>query len=302
MGRLDPLVRRRHVGHQLRRYREAAGKYQSDVMGAMDWSKSKINRVENGVVAVTTVDLLHLLRYYGVDDEESTRHLLEAARESRRHSNWSEFRDYVSPEYYSFVAHEASARMIRSFQPLVVPGLLQTDEYASAVVGSYNRRTADVVKKRVELRTRRQVVLERDERPALCFLLSEAVISFRVGDARVMRGQLRRLIEVAERPGVTVRIVPFSYGIYPHWREPYVLLEIEEPANGDDAGDLVLYLETPRGELLTSVASGDETGSGRRPSPCPTDWLDDHVTLEAEAGDLELTLGKLHEALARVSA
>jgi transcriptional regulator with XRE-family HTH domain len=310
MEPLDPLVRRRLVGHQLRRLRESAGMSQSDVLSAMDWSKSKINRVENGVVAVATSDLLLLLQHYGVGDPEVIRRLTETARESRRHSQWSDFRGVVSPEYYSFVAHEEAARSIRSFQPLVVPGLLQTDDYAAAVTGSYGRRTADYVRKRVELRARRQSILERPEgRPDCCFLLSEAVIRIRVGDARVMRAQLRRLIEIAEEPNLRLRIVPFTHGIHPHWREPYVLLEVGDPADGD----LALYLETPRGELLrsesnfaadeedTSDRQGGDAGPGRRPGLRPSEWLDDHVTLEAEVGGPETTLERLQEALARAT-
>ncbi|SHN46975.1 helix-turn-helix domain-containing protein [Cryptosporangium aurantiacum] len=290
---MDPIIRRRQVGEKLRRLREAAGKSQADVMAAMEWSKSKVNRIETGSVGVGKSDLVALLRFYAVADADEIEALVTDSRAARRHSGWGEYRHLVSPEFYAFVAYEESALAIRSFQPLAVPGLLQTDDYAAAVTGWRARHDRVTVDALVKLRMRRQELLERSDGPAFFFLLSEAAISYHIGENGVMRGQLKRLMTHAQEPNVTLRIVPFSAGLHPRWRDPYVVLEVGDRGSRT-LEDLVLYIEDPRGELVISERAAANT------TLRPSVWLDDHRDLEERAGDLDATMATLEAALARL--
>lgn len=157
------------------------------------------------------------------------------------------YRDAVSPRLLQFIEFEAAASISRNFQPLVVPGLLQTEEYARAMFGQF---PGDVPDKRidaqVEVRMRRQELLDRDDPPLLFFILDEAATRRLIGGRDVMRRQLRRLAEVAARPHVTVEVVPFSAGVHPGLQGSFVIQEFPDPADDD-----VLYLESPQGEVIS---------------------------------------------------
>ena len=158
----------------------------------------------------------------------------------------SAYADVVSPQLLQFIELEAAASVTRNFQPLMVPGLLQTEEYARLMLG---RLTADLSDHRiealVEVRRRRQELLDRDDAPMLFFIVDEAATRRVVGGRDVMRRQLIRLIGAAARPHATVEVVPFSAGPHPGLNGPFVIHEFPDAADDD-----VLYQERPQAEQI----------------------------------------------------
>ncbi|MBV9794128.1 MAG: helix-turn-helix transcriptional regulator [Actinobacteria bacterium] len=220
----------------MRRIRKDAGLTQEQVAAAMDWSLSKLIRIEGGGVSISVSDLRSLLTQYKISDGDQVEELVDLARAARQRAWFSAYRDITSPQYVMFVGYEAASSVIRQFEPTVVPGQLQTEEYARAVTLEY---AADRVDKLVELRMRRQELLEESRR-RFHFILDEAVIRRRVGapgHPGIMRRQLRKLVETARQPNVTIQVVPFSAGVHPGLKGPFTLLEFI----GDDED--VLYLE-----------------------------------------------------------
>jgi transcriptional regulator with XRE-family HTH domain len=239
------VVQRRRLRTELRKARQDAGLTQEQVAVAMDWSLSKVIRIEAGSVGISTNDLKALLRHYQLDDPELTSELVALARAARERSWWSVYRDFAPPGLLQLIGYEAASFIIRNFETLLVPGLLQTEDYARAVVQPLeDGATAERVNTSVEIRMRRQEQLDRDDPPLLFFILDEAVVRRLIGGKDVMRRQIRHLIEMAARPNVTIEIVPFSAGTHPGLRGPFVIVEFRDPGDDD-----VLYLEA-RGDLL----------------------------------------------------
>jgi transcriptional regulator with XRE-family HTH domain len=243
----SPVVQRRRLRTELRRARQQAGLTQDQVADEMEWSLSKVIRIEAGTVGISANDLKALLGYYKIVDEDQVASLLTLARAGRERPWQSVYRDVVSPRLLQFIEFEAAASISRNFQPLVVPGLLQTDEYARAmfrqVPGDVPDKSIDA---QVEVRMRRQELLDRDDSPLLFFILDEAATRRLIGGRDVMRRQLRRLTEMAARPHVTVEVVPFSAGVHPGLQGSFVIQEFPDPADDD-----VLYLESPQGEVIS---------------------------------------------------
>src|SRR6266567_978976 len=157
-----PLVQRRRLRTELRRVRSGAGLTQEQVSKAMDWSLSKIIRIETGAVGISTNDLRALLSLYKIHDPERTGELVELARASRQSSWWSKYRGDISPPYLQFIEYEEAASVLRAYEPLLLPGLLQTREYADSIVRKLADpgTPADVIQTRMEIRLTRQLLLE----------------------------------------------------------------------------------------------------------------------------------------------
>jgi len=250
MGKSDgprPVVQRRRLRGELRRMRQEAGETQEQVAAAMDWSLSKLIRIEGGSVGISTNDLKVLLGHYGIVDDDRIAELLALAKVASEPSWWSKYREVTSSRFLQFIEYEAAAIVRRSFEPLLIPGLLQTEEYARAVIGEWNTQAQkDLLDSLVALRMERQELLKRGGPPPwFFFILNEDVVRRLVGGQDVMRGQIRHLIDLASTPNVTVEIVPFSAGVHRGMQGPFVVLEFPE-AEDDD----VLYLESPRGDLI----------------------------------------------------
>jgi hypothetical protein len=211
----------------------------------MDWSLSKLIRIENGSVGISTNDLRAILQYYKITDSGRIAELVAMGRAARERSWWSEYRDVASRPVLQVIEYEAAAIISRNFQPQVVPGLLQTEEYARAVLGSLNSQSPqERIDSLVDIRMRRQELLDRAD-PLLFFIMDEAVVHRLVGGKAVMRRQLRRLSEVSAKPNVTVEIVPFSAGIHPGMLGPFVIYEFPDAADDD-----TVYLENQQGEFI----------------------------------------------------
>ena len=211
----------------------------------MDWSLSKLIRIENGSVGISTNDLRAILQHYKITDPARVADLVAMGRVAREKSWWSDYREASAP-LLQLIEYEAAAIIHRNFQPQVVPGLLQTAEYAHAVLQETNARDqAERVKRLVSLRMRRQELLERADPPLFFFIIDEAVVRRLVGGKAVMHRQLQRLIEAAAKPNVTLEVVPFTAGIHPGTLGAFVIYEFPDAADED-----TVYLENQQGEFI----------------------------------------------------
>lgn len=252
----SPLVQRRRLRTELRRARQAKGLTQEQVAKAMEWSLSKMIRIENASTGISTNDLKALLPLYDVTDDEQTDHLVTLARAARARSWWSGYRDEAPPALLQLIEYESAAAAIRQFEAEFIPGILQTEEYARAVLEDYydENRASERVNALVELRTRREELLDRENAPHFSFMLDEAVVRRVVGSRAIMHRQLRRLIEAVELDNVTVEVVPFSAGLHPGMKGPFEIVDF-----ADDPDQRVVYLESPRGDILSD--NPEETAS-----------------------------------------
>jgi transcriptional regulator with XRE-family HTH domain len=243
----SPVVQRRRLRVDLRRARIDAGYTQEQVAAAMDWSLSKLIRIENGAVNISTNDLKAILTHYGITDGERTAEFLALSRGARERSWWSSYRDVASPRLIQLIEYEAASIVTRNFQPLLVPGLLQTEEYARNVLKGLNPQYSEEhVESLVEVRMRRQELLGRSDTPKLFFILDQAVVEREVGGKAGMRRQLSQMIDLAGMRDLTIEVVPFGAGAHPGLLGPFQIYEFLDTAD-DDA----LWLEGPTGDLLS---------------------------------------------------
>jgi transcriptional regulator with XRE-family HTH domain len=223
------------VGGALRRAREARGLTQREAAGDLDWSLSKMVRIEAGTVGVSTTDLRALLQLYEVADEAEAGRLVDLGRAARRRPWYSVYQHVLSPGFEQYLSYETAASVLMAFHPLTVPGLLQTEDYARAILEA---SAAPDIEDRLELRLKRQERLEREDSPALRYIVDEAAFHRRVGGRLVMREQLARLKKVMEHPKVTVQVVPFEAGAHASMTGSFTVVEF------DDGGEGALYRET----------------------------------------------------------
>jgi len=260
----SPAVPRRRLRAELRRARQQVGLTQEAVAAAMDWSLSKIIRIETGSVGISTNDLTALLRLYQIDSAERTDELVALARAARQQSWWSKYRGSVPPAYFQYLEYEADASVIRQYEALLIPGLLQTEEYATAAIRQYRGRhpghgqqpaghvSPRVIKTRVEIRMTRQQLLQRPDPPSLFFILDEAVIQRTIGDKKFGRAQIARLITMANMPYVTIQVVPFSVGMYVGMAENYAIFSFPDAEDHE-----VLYFEGAQASIFSHDESGE---------------------------------------------
>jgi transcriptional regulator with XRE-family HTH domain len=239
-GNPSPVVQRRRLRTELRRARLDADLTQEQVAAAMDWSLSKLIRIENGTVGISTNDLKAILAHYKITDDGRTAEMLALSRGARERSWWSAYRD-ASPRLIQLIEYESASFIIRNFQPMLIPGLLQTGEYAATMIRNLDPQATDqVVNLAVEMRTKRQLLLQQPETPLMFFIVDEAAVRRLVGGQQAMRRQIQRLLDESDKPTVTIEIVPFSAGAHPGMQGPFMLFEFPDAAD-DDA----LYLEGP---------------------------------------------------------
>lgn len=238
----DPSFYRRQVREVLRKAREQSGLTQQQAATALDWSISKVVRIEAGTVGVSTTDLRAMLQLYKISDESEVKDLAEMTRIARRRPWFSKYQNVLTPAFAQYLGYESSASAIRGFQPLTIPGLFQTDEYATAIL---EVRRATRIDERVALRVARQELLDRDDRPEIFYIIDEAALHREVGGPVAMRRQLRYLIEISRRPKVSLKVVPFAAGAHPSMTGSFTILEF--PNRDED----VLYLETAGGSVTS---------------------------------------------------
>lgn len=247
-----PVVQRARLTAELQRIRRDAGKTQEEVARALDWSPSKLIRIEGGNVGISTTDLQALLRYCGVEDESRIRELATLARGARTRGWWDPYKSDLDSAYATYLGYELGASSIRWFSPLLVPGLLQTEEYARALTIEY-RPEAGAAEPVIEVRLLRQDKLfNREDRPQQHYVLDEAVIRRRVGgqrDPAIMPRQLAHILEIARMPDVTIELIRFDKGSHFGMRGEFTILGFDSGPAG------VLYLENARGGDLTVADS-----------------------------------------------
>lgn len=245
----DPTVQRRRLRMELRRARDAAGLRQAEVAHAMDWSPSKLIRIERGDVSVSTNDLRALLSHYGVQDKGQVAELLELARSARGASFYDQYSDLLKPGFKEYLAYESSASVIRQYDPVLVPGLIQTEEYGRALFRDMGRLDPATADKAWSVRQHRQEAIERDSPPDIVFVLDEAVLRRHVGGPHVMRHQLERLRNSMTEDHFRIQILPFTRGAHPGMAGNFILLEFTDP-NLDD----LVHLES-----IDSITIRDDT-------------------------------------------
>jgi transcriptional regulator with XRE-family HTH domain len=245
-----PVVPRRRLGAELRALREQAGLTIEDVAKELECSVSKISRLETGQGIPKIRDVRDLLNRYGVTDQVRRERLMRRVRDGQRQGWWDDFSDVLHPEdpllpdnYLRYVLLEQDASQVRAFETTVVHGLLQTEDYARAVLGELSIRAS--TERLVELRMRRQARLYADEDPLTVHLvLDEAVLRRHIGGQQVRQRQLERLLADVRHPNVTVQVLPFRVGVHPSVAGSFAVLTFPD----SDDNDLV-YVESHLGDL-----------------------------------------------------
>jgi transcriptional regulator with XRE-family HTH domain len=258
----SPTVRRRRLAVELRRLRERAELTGDQVAKRMKWSASKLSRFENAHAIPRAVEIRKLLALYGVEGSYAD-DLLALAREAAGKGWWETFSSTLPPEYAALIGMEAEARSVLSWEPLIVPGLLQTGDYAREVTNGYLEQIEPVppseTKRRVAARLARQQVLAGDNPLRFSALLDQSVLHRRFGDRDVMRSQIRQLLELSERHNISLRILPLD-GHHPIGTGAFALLQFGEVH--DVTHQDVVYIENLTGSRY--VEEEDEVFRYRR--------------------------------------
>jgi transcriptional regulator with XRE-family HTH domain len=261
-----PTARRRRLGLELRRLREAAGIKLDQVAAQVEVDPSTLSRIENGRGPCRTTYVTAMLEMYGVTDPQQIQLLKNMAREGQRKGWWADYDD-VPAEFGIYVGLEAAAASLRAYESQLIPGLLQTRDYARAVFRAEDRKaSAEHIDRQAELRMKRQEALSRPDAPLeLWAVLDEAVLRRLVGGRTVMRAQLGKLLEATGLPNLTVQVLPFALGAHAGLNGPFCILEFpgEDPPTA--------YVDSPAGNIFL-----DKTHQVRR-------WAEAFDQLRADA-------------------
>ncbi|BCL28683.1 helix-turn-helix domain-containing protein [Streptomyces aurantiacus] len=246
---VNPTVRRRRLGQELRRLRELKGMTAEEVAERLLVSQSKISRLENGRRSISQRDVRDLCGVYEVEDVRIVDSLMQMAKDSRQQGWWHSFGDIP---YSVYIGLETDAASLRVYDPLVVPGLLQTRPYAESLIqGALPEAAAGDIDKRVQVRLRRQERISDLENPLrLWAVLDEAALRRTVGNKQVMIEQLEHLVEMSHVPHVTVQVIPFAMGAHPGVSGQYAILEFPDAADSS-----VVYIEGVTSDLYLEKAN-----------------------------------------------
>lgn len=246
---LNPTVSRRRLGSELRRLREISGMTTQQVAARLLISQPKISLLENGRRLIKPRDVRDLCALYGVRDQRRVDHLMRMAQESGQQGWWNAYEDIT---YGAYIGLEAEAAAIRIYEPLVIPGLLQTPAYARAVIaGTIPHATAEQATARLQVRMRRQDQLRAPGNPLrLWVVLDESALRRGVGSREVMREQLDHLTRLSAQPHITMQVLPHDVGAHPGVSGQFALLEFVDAA---DVG--VVYLERFTSDLYLEKRS-----------------------------------------------
>ncbi|MEU2064025.1 helix-turn-helix transcriptional regulator [Streptomyces sp. NPDC013455] len=257
-----PAVRRRKLGAELRTLRTGAGLTSGEAARLVGWHQSKVSRIETGASGVKPADLRLLLDAYQVRDRHLRELLLMLAGSEDaggRHRWWHAYRGVLPPTYRDFISLESQASAMRTLETTVVPGLLQTAEYARAVTrAAVKDLDEDRLDTLVEVRLARQDVLRSDPPLVLSAVLDEAVLRREVGGPGVMARQLERLMEAARLPQVRLQVLPFTAGAHVGLTGPFVIFSFPSTSDLDvvvlDQLTSSLYLERKEDLMAYSEA------------------------------------------------
>ncbi|MFJ2031174.1 helix-turn-helix domain-containing protein [Streptosporangium sp. NPDC087985] len=247
MGAEQPAtIRTRRLATELRRLREIAGLTGDQAARSLGWNPSKLSRYETATRRVQPKDLQALLDLYALP-EDRRQDLVDLAKNARFKGWWDAYGDTFPTELATYIALEAEAAAIRGFSAQIVPGMLQTDEYARSVIrsGLMDLAPRGETERRVEARKTRQRLLRREVGPLdYSVIMSEAALRNRIGSSEDMRAQCRHLMDLAQLPNVTVQIIPFTSGAHPAMAGTFSILSF--PARYDED---VVYIETMTSNL-----------------------------------------------------
>lgn len=244
----SPLVLRGWLAERLRHYRDLAGLSQSEAARRLDWSVSKLQRIETEVVGVSVTDTSALLNAYGLIDEQVVHRLQDVARAARRRDKFSQYRKFFSSEYNVLVSYEESATAIRSVNSFVLPGLLQTPAYARALLAV--RHAGGKLEALVEARAVRQEILVAANPPYFQFLIDEAMLYRRIGGLTVLLDQLDQLGRIGRMENVELRVIPFEADVHLGLWEQFVIMTIPPSELISEASEVIIYREAGDSEHL----------------------------------------------------
>ncbi|RKN35057.1 helix-turn-helix domain-containing protein [Streptomyces hoynatensis] len=231
-----PTALRLVLGKRLQELRESAGLSFEEAAQALDVTHATIRRMEKAQVGLKVPYVEKLLRIYGVTDQGEIDAFLSLAREANQPGWWHRYRDVLPDWFSAFVSLESEADQIRAYEPHYVPGLLQTEAYATSVLrAGMPHAPAGEIERLVALRMGRQEVLERKQPPLLWLVLDETVLRRPIGHPHVMRAQISRLIEATALPHVRLQVMPFAAGLHPAMYGPFHLFRFPLPELPDVA-------------------------------------------------------------------
>ena len=244
-------VKKRRLRTALRQARLDAGMTQKAAADALVWSISKIVRIEQGTVPVAPSDVRVMMQLYGKTDPSAVQELVDLAKEAREDKGWSTFSDVLSQESLELFGNEPAAKVIYKYEPSVIPGMFQTQEYARALLRALGN-SEEQVERRLEVRTQRQQLLESPIRPELDFILGETALIRTVGDEGIMREQITHVMDLAKLDGISVLVLPFAAGAHRGMGGAFTVLQFDDPLLSD-----LLYLENAERESVSRDEEGD---------------------------------------------
>jgi transcriptional regulator with XRE-family HTH domain len=245
-GTLLLIVRLRRLAGELRGLRATAGLTRDDVSDQTGINPATLYRIETAKVRPQRRTLIALLDKYGVTDEGQRSELIALSRQATQPGWLHAFGSELSEQYTTYISFEAEARSVRNYESLFVPGLLQTEDYARAVIkGVLPLASDDEVEHRVEARVQRQESLRKKSALRLWAILDEAVLHRRVGGTKVMVEQLQALVNAANQPHVTLQVIPFATGAHAGMPGSFVVMDFP-----DAADPALVYIDSMAGDLF----------------------------------------------------
>ncbi|MFE5868418.1 helix-turn-helix domain-containing protein [Streptomyces roseifaciens] len=250
-------ARRRKLGAALREARDRAGVAVTQAARAVDGGSSKVSRIETGRHRITQTELKALMDLYRIRDEKTRDWLIALASEGRKRTWWRKYPDVISNGFKENLTLETEAARIAAHHTQVIPGLLQTHEYAKAVMsGAPDPYTDEQLERYADFRMARQCVFERDDAPQYACVIPEGVIRHSVGGPDVMAAQLRKLIAASRPPAITIQVLPFTQCAFTCTGGSFTLYSYPDPLDFD-----VVHIEHLDGELFLEE---DETAARYR--------------------------------------
>jgi transcriptional regulator with XRE-family HTH domain len=243
-----PTIARWQLGRQIKAAREAAGITQIEIAGVLGCSESKIYKIEAGDVGINRGDLIVMLDRYGITNEQRRATIFDLQQQGKQRGWWAKYGQLPS-NYSMYVGLEGAAIEVKNFELAVVPGLLQTEDYARAITSAAWPGQEEEVRRRVELRMARQACLTEDPPLKFWAIVDEGVLHRRTGGLDIMRAQLRHLVEMSKRPNIELQVLPFSEGWHPGTVGSFSILEFPEDVHSpvayvvSQAGDAYLERE-----------------------------------------------------------
>lgn len=240
-----PTVRLRRLAAELRRLRASAALSREDVTEQTGINSATLYRIETAKTRPQTRTLVALLKLYGVDDQQRE-HLVALSKQSTEQGWLRSYHSDLPEEYTAYISFEAEALGVRNYESLFIPGLLQTEDYARAVIrGVLPMANQQEVDDRVRARMERQGVLSKAQPLKLWAIMDEAALRRLVGGGKIMQAQLRHLLDVTREPHVTLQVIPFSIGAHAGMPGSFVLMDFADPMDTD-----LIYIDSMAGDLF----------------------------------------------------